>query len=108
MVEENIIIQVENMCRTLQPHYDELNLTFSKSYLSGSCWYVGENLIEWWRKCDNIHNFRRNVKMLMLISAVVENKLQCSLKLLIPEVADNDCKDKEQEQYTDDEKKKTN
>ena len=46
--------------------------------------------------------------MLMLISAVVENKLQCSLKLLIPEVADNECKDKEQEQYTDDEKKKTN
>ena len=58
---------IEKTILKIQPYYDELNSNYSKSYLSGSCWYVGDNLMEWWKKCNNIRYFTENKKKLLLI-----------------------------------------
>jgi|LakMenEpi03Aug12_release.lakeMendotaPanAssembly.Ray.scaffolds.fasta_scaffold2162537_2 hypothetical protein len=34
----------------LNPYYKKLNSKYSKSYVSGSIWYVGDDLVEWWTK----------------------------------------------------------
>jgi len=34
----------------LNPYYKKLNSKYSKSYVSGSSWYVGDDLEEWWTK----------------------------------------------------------
>lgn len=48
----------------IQPLYDELNSKYSKSYLQGSSWYVGDSLAEWWKYCNNIRYFNKNRKKL--------------------------------------------
>ena len=44
----------------VQPYYDELNSQFSESYLKGSIWYVGKDLKNWWKNCNNIRYFAYN------------------------------------------------
>ena len=34
----------------LNPYYKKLNSKYSKSYVSGSIWYVGDDLVEWGTK----------------------------------------------------------
>ena len=41
-------LDIQNYLQLLQPHYDALISRFSKSYLSGSDYYIGDNLLNWW------------------------------------------------------------
>ena len=40
---------------------------YSKSYLSGSPYYVGDNLLEWWETLNNIRYFTENKLKLLYI-----------------------------------------
>lgn len=65
-------IQIEKIIEKIQPHYDILNSGFSKSYLSGSCWYVGDSIKYWWDRCDKIYNFRKNINKLREIVCYIK------------------------------------
>ena len=70
----------EQILNDIQPLYNELNSNYSKSYLQGSKWYVGDDLNEWWKKCNNIRYFTKNKQKLMdiieIILAYKKNKLK--------------------------------
>jgi hypothetical protein len=55
--------EFENNLIKLQPYYDKLVNKFSKSYLSGSDWYVGDNLLLWWRNY-NVRYFQKKLQKL--------------------------------------------
>ena len=58
----------------IQPFYEKLNSKYSKSYLSGSYWYVGDNLLEWWNKAS-IRNYEQNIKTLLgILNILILNK----------------------------------
>ena len=63
----------------LQPHYDNLNARFSKSYLKGSLWYVGDDLLDWWKNCNTIRYFEHNIKKIMVITEILKNDLENNL-----------------------------
>jgi hypothetical protein len=71
---------IEKSIIKIQPYYDELNSNYSKSYLSGSAWYVGNNLMEWWKNCNNVRYFTENKQKLLFIIYILleykKNKLQ--------------------------------
>ena len=63
---------VEKIIERIQPLYDNLNSRYSKSYLSGSCWYLGDDLYEWWVKsCDNV-SYKENAKKLMGVIYIIK------------------------------------
>jgi hypothetical protein len=55
----------------IQPLYDKLYSKFSKSYLQGSPWYVGDDLKKWWEKCNNIRYFKQNRKKIFDILEIL-------------------------------------
>ena len=55
----------------LQPLYDELNSGYSKSYLQGSSWYVGNDLQNWWKHCNNVRYFLKNREKLIEIIEIL-------------------------------------
>ena len=65
---------IKNIIETIQPFYEELNLKYSKSYLRGSCWYVGDNLMDWWNKAS-IRNYQQNIRTLIsVLDIIILNK----------------------------------
>ena len=59
---------IKPILEKIQPQYDELNSRYSKSYLSGSIWYVGDDLLHWWTKeCNNIRYFEKNKEKVLVI-----------------------------------------
>jgi hypothetical protein len=68
--------QIEELCIKLQPYYDDLISKYSKSYLSGSIYYVGDNLLEWWQKANNIRYYEENKKKLETIIEIIEINLK--------------------------------
>ena len=54
----------------IQPFYDELNSRYSKSYLKGSSWYVGDDLKKWWENC-NVRYFQQNRQKLVDIIEIL-------------------------------------
>lgn len=59
---------------TIQPFYEKLNSKYSKSYLSGSYWYVGDDLLNWWKK-ESIKNYQKNMKILLdILNILILNK----------------------------------
>lgn len=72
--------EIKNIINYIQPFYDELNSKYSKSYLSGSEWYVGDSLMNWWEKCNTIRYFDVHLRKLRLIVGLIimynENKLR--------------------------------
>jgi hypothetical protein len=65
---------IKNIIETIQPFYQQLNSKYSKSYLKGSCWYVGDDLMEWWNKA-NIRNYQQNIKTLIgILDIIILNK----------------------------------
>ena len=62
---------IKPILEVIQPYYDELNSRFSSSYLSGSSWYVGNNLVEWWTNCNNIRHFEENKKKVGVIIEIL-------------------------------------
>jgi hypothetical protein len=55
----------------IQPLYDELNSRYSKSYLQGSSWYVGDDLHKWWKHCNNVRYFPENKQKLVHIIEIL-------------------------------------
>lgn len=60
-------IDFDKIFNYVQPLYDDLNSNYSKSYLQGSPWYVGDSLKEWWRRCNNVRYFFKNKQKLVEI-----------------------------------------
>lgn len=67
--------KIEDILLNLQPYYDELNSRYSKSYLSGSIWYVGDDLQEWWSKCNNIRYASDNIFKIEVITFIILESL---------------------------------
>ena len=55
----------------IQPLYNELNSGYSKSYLQGSSWYVGNDLQNWWKHCNNVRYFLKNREKLIEIIEIL-------------------------------------
>lgn len=70
-----MIKDIETLLQRIQPLYDNLNSNYSKSYLNGSVWYVGDNLIEWFHKQNNIRHFRKTKnKIKIILQILLQNK----------------------------------
>lgn len=69
----NSIDKIKIILTEIQPLYDKLNSKYSKSYLQGSLWYVGDDLLEWWRKCNNVRYYEENINKIMIIIEIVTN-----------------------------------
>lgn len=71
--------KIRNACVKMQPYYDELISNYSKSYLSGSLFYIGDNLLEWWDKSNNIRYFTENrnkfIYILYILKIYNQNKI---------------------------------
>ena len=65
--------EIEKIISDLQPYYDELNSEYSKSYLKGSIWYVGDDLLKWWRHCNTIRYYSKNLLKLKNICEILIN-----------------------------------
>ena len=52
----------------LQPYYDNLISRFSTSYLSGSDYYIGDNLLNWW----NNYNVKQYTEKKNKLKYVIE------------------------------------
>ena len=63
-------LNVSELIIKLQPHYDELNKRFSKSYLSGSCWYVGNDLMKWW-EINCLRRYDESILKLKFITSII-------------------------------------
>ena len=66
-MENQNLDNIQNIIKTIQPYYNELNSKYSKSYLEGSIWYVGDDLLEWWKKSNNIRYYKKNITKLRSI-----------------------------------------
>ena len=62
--------EFENNLLKIQPYYDKLISRFSKSYLSGSDWYVGDNLLLWWNNY-NVRYFQKKIQKLKDIISIL-------------------------------------
>jgi hypothetical protein len=60
----------ENNIIKIQPYYYKLVNKFSKSYLSGSEWYVGDDLLLWWRNY-NVRYFQKKLQKLKDIISIL-------------------------------------
>jgi hypothetical protein len=69
----NSIEKIKIILTEIQPLYDKLNSKYSKSYLQGSLWYVGDDLLEWWRKCNNVRYYEENINKIMIILKIIYN-----------------------------------
>ena len=54
----------------IQPYYDNLISGFSKSYLSGSNYYIGDNLLNWWNNY-NIRQYSEKKKKLEYVIEII-------------------------------------
>ena len=55
----------------LQPSYHKLISSFSKAYLSGSSFYVGDNLLDWWNNY-NIRYYKKKKQKLEHIIEIIQ------------------------------------
>ena len=54
---------------------DKLNSKYSKSYLQGSIWYVGDDLLYWWERCNHVRLYHINInKIKAIIEIILINK----------------------------------
>ena len=74
-----LAVEIENIIKDIQPHYTKLNSRYSKSYLSGSIWYVGDDLTIWWKRCNTIRYFRYHLNKLLVILEIIINDLKTQL-----------------------------
>ena len=72
--------EIIEMLKMIQPHYDKLNSKYSKSYLQGSIWYIGDNLLYWYERCDKIYNYRNNINKILVIVEIIMNDMKYELE----------------------------
>jgi len=64
---------IKPILQKIQPYYDDLNSRYSKSYLSGSIWYVGDDLMHWWtNECNNVRYFDKNKEKVGVIIEILQ------------------------------------
>lgn len=54
----------------IQPYYDRLISRFSKSYLTGSDYYIGDNLLSWWNNY-NVKKYTEKKRKLEYIIQII-------------------------------------
>ena len=77
--------EIEKIIAQIQPYYSRLNSRYSKSYLKGSCWYVGDNLLEWWKKCNTVRYYSESILILKNICEILIFDINNKKILLINE-----------------------
>ena len=60
--------------------YKDLIKNYSTTYLSGSFWYVGESLKEWWEKSGKIYTYEVNLRKLKAICEFLDTYLEKTYK----------------------------
>lgn len=78
----NILEEIRNIIIQIQPHYSRLNSQYSKAYLQGSEWYVGDDLVFWWDRCNNIGYYSYNMKKLLYILYIIQKELKNKKELI--------------------------
>jgi hypothetical protein len=68
--EENYHQKMQTYLPLVQPYYNNLISRFSKSYLSGSDYYIGDNLLEWWNNY-NIRYYKEKKKKLEYVIEII-------------------------------------
>jgi len=68
LTEENYC---EELIKKIQPKYTLYISKFSKSYLKGSLWYLGDDLMEWWRKSNTVRYYEQCKNQLECIEIIV-------------------------------------
>ena len=61
---------MQKYLQLLQPSYDRLISRFSKSYLSGSDYYIGDNLLNWWNNY-NVKLYNEKKKKLEYVIEII-------------------------------------
>ncbi len=79
----SIIEDIEMYITKIQPFYTDLNHKYSRSYLNGSLWYVGDDLRVWWLGLNNIRYFDVNIRKLRFIVYIIMLDLQNSMKQIL-------------------------
>lgn len=74
-----IMSTMNDIVKKAEPRYKALISRFSPSYLSGSDWYVGESLVDWWFQRNlEVLNIKENYKKVYYILETIlrdENKI---------------------------------
>jgi hypothetical protein len=65
---------VEELIKKLQPKYSLFISKFSKSYSRGSIWYVGDDLMEWWRNCNTVRYYEKYKMQLECIEEILKDQ----------------------------------
>jgi len=63
-------LNMQKYLQLLQPSYDRLISRFSKSYLSGSDYYIGDNLLNWWNNY-NVKLYNEKKKKLEYVIEII-------------------------------------
>lgn len=63
--------KMNTLVSLLNPYYKNLNSKYSNSYLSGSEWFVGEDLIIWWNTVSTISKYRIKKEKLRYIISIL-------------------------------------
>lgn len=72
--EENIHQKMQTYLPLVQPYYNNLISRFSKSYLSGSDYYIGDNLLEWWNNYNIRYYKEKKQKLEYVIEMILLDK----------------------------------
>jgi len=63
-------LNIQKYLQLLQPSYDRLISRFSKSYLSGTDYYIGDNLLNWWNNY-NVKLYNEKKKKLEYVIEII-------------------------------------
>ena len=71
---ENEHEKFQNILPLIQPHYNNLVSRFSKSYLLGTSYYIGNNLLEWWNNYNIKFYMEKKKKLEHIIEMILIDK----------------------------------
>ena len=72
-IEENYQ-KIQKYLPLIQPYYDKLISRFSKSYLSGCEYYIGDNLLEWWNNYNIRYYYQKKKKLAYIVQIILLDK----------------------------------
>lgn len=65
------MLLIKKIILDIEPLYNELNKKYSKAYLSGSSWYVGDDLIYWWDNYNIRYYSKKKEKLKQIIEILI-------------------------------------
>ena len=72
--EENENIKIQKYLLLVQPEYQNLISRFSKAYLLGSEYYVGDNILNWWNNYNVRYYTQKKNKLKHILQMILSNK----------------------------------